>query len=226
VSKVYETCRCSSCPRGEFQDGLGKTVCKSCEDVLPGSNTTSPGTTGPELCMCLASNDRFLSQKGDKCEMCADVRSGAKASPLGSCPCPYDTYEVAANQTVEEGDLPLMTCRACPASSSTLTYVESIGSNGRLRRSREHEYGISIGNCYCLPGSYLTAGEVRSCVSMPPSEFEVPTLSLRPRLHDSISPRPTVACLSSPAFTSPGAGTDPCDHKERSRGPSPVARVC
>ncbi len=91
--KVYETCSCTKCPRGQFQDGLGETRCKDCEDILPGSDTTDTGSDGPELCQCLSVNDVFLSSNGAKCIHCDSVRSGLEYAPPGACACDHDTYE-------------------------------------------------------------------------------------------------------------------------------------
>lgn len=93
--KVYETCSCFKCPRGTFQDGLGETKCKSCQEILPGSDTEYTGAHGPELCSCLGENDVFLAADESQCISCDDVRSGLEHAPPGICKCSYDTYEVA-----------------------------------------------------------------------------------------------------------------------------------
>ena len=91
--KVYETCSCTKCPRGKFQDGLGETRCKSCQDILPGSDTTDTGADGPQLCQCLTINDVFLSSDQSRCIHCDLVRRGIEYAPPGVCDCDQDTYE-------------------------------------------------------------------------------------------------------------------------------------
>lgn len=186
--KVYETCSCTKCPRGTFQDGLGETKCKSCQDILPGSDTTDTGSDGPELCSCLKTNDVFLSSDGSKCINCDLVRSGLEYAPPGTCECAHDSFEVvgelkdcsSAKSSQRFSFIPLpptqcflhyqtgghptesdwITCSACPEASTTFNYNEN-----------EFVYGYSIDSCYCTAGTYATSDGCASCPSGKTSHF-------------------------------------------------------
>lgn len=150
--KVYETCKCIKCPRGEFQDGLGETNCKSCQDILPGSDTKDTGADGPELCECLASNDVFLSSDKTRCISCDSVRNGEESAPQGRCSCSEDTYEVSG---LHPNQPDWVTCNACPENSTTFN-----------AKSRMFDYGDSIDNCYCIAGTYASEDGCASCPSL------------------------------------------------------------
>ena len=153
--KVYETCQCFECPRGQFQDGLGETSCKSCDAILPGSDTTDTGADGPELCECLASNDVFLSSDGTRCISCDSVRSGDAAAPKGVCQCDADTYETDASALFPTEPDEWITCTPCPAGSTTFN-----------AETKTFDYGESIDNCYCTPGTYGSSGDCSSCPAL------------------------------------------------------------
>jgi len=155
--KVYETCKCYKCPRGQFQDGLGETFCKTCNDILPGSDTTDTGADGPELCQCLASNDVFLSSDGRRCVPCDLVRSGNAAAPPGVCECGHDAYEaeIDGNSLFKDEPHDWITCTACPEGSTTFN-TEKLA----------FDYGESVDNCYCTPGTYVVNGGCASCPAL------------------------------------------------------------
>ena len=150
--KVYETCQCIKCPRGQFQDGLGETSCKSCDAILPGSDTSDTGADGPELCQCLASNDVFLSSDGTRCISCDSVRSGDAAAPQGVCQCGADTHEMDASVLFPTEPDDWITCSPCPQGSTTFNAV-----------TKTFDYGESIDNCFCAPGTYGSSGDCSSC---------------------------------------------------------------
>eukprot|EP00927_Polykrikos_kofoidii_P016322 TRINITY_DN17358_c0_g1_i1.p1 TRINITY_DN17358_c0_g1~~TRINITY_DN17358_c0_g1_i1.p1 ORF type:complete len:1046 (+),score=97.50 TRINITY_DN17358_c0_g1_i1:54-3191(+) len=111
---VYSTCECSSCPRGKFQDALGKTSCKACDIVISSSSTEDLGATGPEACACLMSDGMFEDEVDGKpaCLSCSWVRSGQKFAQ--GCPCPIGHY-----REFRALDESMFTCRACPIFHTT-----------------------------------------------------------------------------------------------------------
>mmetsp|Transcript_27328 Transcript_27328/g.40396 ORF Transcript_27328/g.40396 Transcript_27328/m.40396 type:complete len:986 (-) Transcript_27328:398-3355(-) len=169
-TRVYETCTCKSCHRGQYQDSLGETSCKNCEDILPGSDTQDMGADGPQHCKCLESNDVFLSGDKSECTHCNFVRNGTSAAPKDSCTCGIDTYEVfveSGQQGVPENAAqPWVTCQSCPAHSSTF--------NGDLTR---HEYGSSIASCYCKVGWYRSGNSCSKCPGMKTSNWDAQSSS-------------------------------------------------
>ena len=176
--KVYETCKCKKCNRGSFQDGLGETSCRSCETILPNSDTEDTGTDGPEHCRCLASNDVYISSDGSHCSEFDLVRQGKAAAPYIISPnrrtatvatgiCPINTHEMNAKEAgLKDQPADWYTCVSCPQGSSTINAERT-----------EHDYGASINNCYCREGTYASSSGCASCPTMKTSPPNSKSLS-------------------------------------------------
>mmetsp|Transcript_24130 Transcript_24130/g.52665 ORF Transcript_24130/g.52665 Transcript_24130/m.52665 type:complete len:1264 (-) Transcript_24130:809-4600(-) len=149
--KVYETCTCSSCPRGTYQDLLGATSCTSCEEVLPGSSTRQQGSSSMQDCQCLRENNVFLDARnitdGLRCRSCDLVQKGLLYAPRGSCACQVDTYESA-----QSGQPDFFTCTHCPVGTTTFSTV-----------GNAHAYGENEASCVCLEGFYRFGTDSGAC---------------------------------------------------------------
>lgn len=147
--RIYETCGCTACPAGTYQEGLGRTNCQKCEDSIPGSHTEMPGATGLEMCKCLPQLDVYEKAPGEPCAACGGVRDGTASGPRGSCPCSVGYYETPVDPSTNES---WVTCAACPANSDTRTL------------EGDPLPGTSSSACVCKMG-YTTAssGECVSC---------------------------------------------------------------
>ena len=75
--------------------------------------------------------------------------------PPGVCQCGADTHEMDASALFPTEPDDWITCSPCPQGSTTFNAV-----------TKTFDYGESIDNCFCAPGTYGSSGDCSSCPAL------------------------------------------------------------
>ncbi|UMM36712.1 hypothetical protein L5515_008753 [Caenorhabditis briggsae] len=157
--------KCVPCPRGEFQDEHGRTICKTCPDS---TTTVGAGTQKKEQCIHVCPPGYFYDTASKMCETCG-LRGYQPNSGQDRCIlCPEGTVPIYQNSTTIAHCLDKCragmqrssdgsTCEPCPIGSfkSAEDMVCMMCPTGRTTLSKASK---SLAACHikiCFPGTIL-----------------------------------------------------------------------